>query len=119
MNNLSAIRVLVVEDEYFIADELAGALSQAGAVVIGPVSDAASAMDRLNEAPELAVLDINLAGTISFDLADELTRRGIPFVFTTGYDRSTIPERYRNVPHWPKPFDVVRLVDSLSGVSRT
>jgi CheY-like chemotaxis protein len=84
--------VLVVEDEYFIADELARSLADLGADVVGPVAGENEALAFLDtEKVDLAVLDINLEGRIGFAVADALSRLAVPFVFATGYDRGTIP----------------------------
>ncbi|WP_434729922.1 response regulator [Rhizobium binae] len=56
--------ILVVEDEFFIADELRRKLSAAGLRVLGPVSSNENALDLLQqERPDVAVLDVHLAGT--------------------------------------------------------
>lgn len=99
-------RVLVVEDEYFIADDLAQALAQAGVDVVGPVGDPEEALavaDR--EAIDGAVLDISLHGKMVFATAAELRARGIPIVFATGFASSMLPPELSDVPLWEKPFD--------------
>jgi CheY-like chemotaxis protein len=104
-------RILVVEDEYFIAEELREALDRLGATVVGPVPTGEKALALLKSEPiDMAVLDINLRGEMSFAVADALEERGIPFVFATGYDHTAVPERYRDIPHWAKPFDPEQLV---------
>jgi CheY-like chemotaxis protein len=104
-------RILVVEDKYFIAEELREALDRLGATMVGPAPTGEKALALLTAEPiDAAVLDINLRGEMSFAVADALEERGIPFVFATGYDRAAVPERYRNVPHWAKPFDPEQLV---------
>src|SRR5690242_15509080 len=88
-------KVLIVEDEYFIADDLVHQVTQAGARVVGPAATVEEALALLDEAPiDLAVLDINLRGNVDFALADALERRNVPFVFATGYDGATIPPRH-------------------------
>jgi CheY-like chemotaxis protein len=115
--SLAGRRVLVVEDEYFIADELARSLADLGADVVGPVAGENEALAFLDtEKVDLAVLDINLEGRIGFAVADALSRLAVPFVFATGYDRGTIPGRYQRVPHWEKPFDAAALARSLAGM---
>ncbi len=112
---LAGRHVLVVEDEYFIADDIASALRAAGAEIAGPVSTSDEALALLNILSlDLAILDINLRGDISFVIADALAERHIPFVFATGYDNRTIPERHAQRPRWQKPFDTEELVASLA-----
>lgn len=104
----------MVEDEYFIADDLAQALEEAGAAVIGPVSTSDEAFALLErERPDLAILDINLKGEVSFAVADELARRELPFVFATGYDSGAIPDRHAQRPRWQKPFRVAEMLAAL------
>jgi DNA-binding response OmpR family regulator len=113
---LAGRRILVLEDEYFLADDLAEALRSAGAEVIGPAAGADEAMAMIEAAaPDLAVLDINIKGEMSFVVADELARRGLPFVFATGYDPRSIPERHAGRLLWQKPFDIAELVGRLGG----
>lgn len=116
MTGLAGRKVMIVEDEYFIADDLAAALKSAGAEVIGPASSDDEALALLDAStPDFAVLDINLRGDVSFRVADELSARKLPFVFATGYDARTIPERHALAPVWQKPFDIDALVAALAG----
>jgi len=112
--SLNGRRVLVVEDEYFIAQEVAEALGQLGAEVIGPVADTEAALSAIRDSlVHAAVLDLNIAGKLDFGIADELSRRGVPFVFATGYDAGAIPARFRHVVRVEKPYDVAQLVGEL------
>jgi CheY-like chemotaxis protein len=115
LSGLSGRRILVVEDEYFIADDLVVALRAAGAEIIGPASTWQEALSMLEATPpDLAILDINLRGENGFAVADALAARGLPFVFATGYDPSAIPERHAGRPVWQKPFDVNDIAAALS-----
>ncbi len=111
--------VLVMEDEYFIADDIARALAETGAQVIGPYGHVQQGLARLRSEPriDLAVLDINLNGAKVFDLAADLQERGIPFLFATGYGNSHLPERFARVPRWEKPFDIVSLARALASLA--
>jgi CheY-like chemotaxis protein len=112
--NLTGRRVLVVEDEYFIADDIARALSKLGAEVVGPASDLHDAANLVTARPvDWAVLDINLQGEMVYPVAQALKERGIPFLFATGYGQSSIPPGYANVPRWEKPFDAEALAQVL------
>ena len=103
--DLKDVRILVVEDEYFLADDMRETLSEAGAEVLGPVPSVAEAR-ALVEADariDAAVLDINLQGEEVFPVADLLRLRGVPFVFATGYDGWAIPERFADTSRLEKP----------------
>lgn len=107
-------RILVVEDEYLIADDIRSALHRFGAEVIGPVATVDAALAALDEERiEAAVLDINVRGRTSFVVADALLARQTPFVFASGYDKHTIPPSYQHVAHWVKPFDAEELARVL------
>jgi CheY-like chemotaxis protein len=107
-------RVLVVEDEYMLAEALADGLAALGVQVVGPVGGLNEAL-ALAATSELdgAILDINLGGETVFPLADALAARGVPYVFATGYARESIPELYRQAPILSKPVDVAALKSLL------
>jgi ActR/RegA family two-component response regulator len=108
-------RVLLVEDEYFIADDMARAFEAEGVDVVGPVGSLEEAMLLIacDNPLDGAVLDINLHGDMVFPVADALAERGIRFVFATGYDRSMIPERHAHVPRCEKPIAPAKVARSL------
>ena len=113
-------RVLIVEDEYFLADEMAEALQKFGVQVVGPVPTSQKALALLADRPlDAAVLDINLRGEMVYPVADALSERGVPFVFATGYDAAAVPNAYRDVPRWEKPFTAEDLAKALPGVFKT
>ncbi len=118
--SLTDCHVLVVEDDYFIMDELRQSFERSGATVLGPVGsiDEALALAETASRIDAAVLDINLHGEMAFPVADALRGRGIPIVFTTGYGAATIPERFADAPHCEKPVEpemIVRLILARAG----
>jgi CheY-like chemotaxis protein len=104
----------VVEDEYFLADDLVGLLRDTGLDVVGPVGTLDEA-ERLvaEERIDCAILDINLRGQMAFPVADRLGEAGIPFIFATGYSRAAVPDRFRDVPHLEKPIEPASLLLAL------
>jgi CheY-like chemotaxis protein len=100
--------VLVVEDEYLIADEVCHELRQAGARVLGPVPNVRDALDLIAATPgiDAALLDVNLGGETVYPVADALRLLGVPFVLCTGYDAWALPAAYRNAPRVEKPVDL-------------
>ncbi|MFZ3485498.1 response regulator [Sphingomonas sp. 3-13AW] len=108
-------RILVAEDEYLIADDLRDALTAAGAEVLGPfptVTDAIAFVDA-GTAIDAAVLDINLRGDMIFPVADALRARGVPFVFATGYDEWSLPERFSGATRLEKPVSAHRVTAAI------
>ena len=105
-SGMSGKRVLIAEDDYFIAKSLARDLKLAGADIVGPVATVADALNLVGVAAvDGAVLDINLRGEMAFAVADALVERGIPFVFSSGYGNEIIPERHSSVRSCEKPTD--------------
>ena len=112
--SLAGKRVLVAEDEYFIAKSLADDLRGAGADILGPVATVAEALELIGtEGLDAVVLDINLRGEMAYPVADKLLVRGLPFVLATGCSSSALPSRYAEVPHCDKPVEVGGLAAAL------
>lgn len=113
--NLSGRRVLVIEDDFYLATDAVRALQGAGAEVLGPCPTEATARDEMDEQrPDAAVVDINLGSGPSFKLAEMLKDRGIPFVFTTGYDPEVIPAEFDGVERLQKPLKLRQIVNAVS-----
>ena len=113
---LAGRRVLVVENEYFIAMDIASALMDAGVDVVGPAVSVAGAIG-LAEAEHLdaAVLDVALSDGKVFPLADLLGSKAVPVVFATAYECTSLPERYRSMPCLEKPFEYQVLISLIAG----
>lgn len=107
-NAFAGRRILVVEDEYLLAQCLADLLQSEGAEVVGPASCVADANALLegNCLPDVAVLDINLGSEDVYPLADRLADHHVPRLFTSGYERDLVPPRHAGCPHCAKPFGV-------------
>jgi ActR/RegA family two-component response regulator len=111
---LDGARVLVIEDEYYVADDLRRMLSSAGAQVIGPASTLNAAQAALDAGGfDYAVVDLNLHGRSAVPIADRLREKSKSFVIATGYDSSIIPERFDHIPRVEKPFDGAKLLRLL------
>lgn len=107
--DLNGMRVLVVEDDYFLASDHAMNLVAAGAEVIGPVGTIDDAIRLLMDNTtriDWAILDINLHGDMVYPVADVLIDHGVPITFATGYDARAIADRYCAVPRIEKPFNI-------------
>lgn len=109
------LAVLVVEDEFLIADDIAFAFARLGIKTVGPAKTVRRARELIegNQHLDGAVLDINLRGELVFPLADLLRERGVPVIFATGYDQQSIPQEYRNIPRYEKPLNYQKIVEAL------
>lgn len=103
---LSGWRVFVVEDEMIGTWMLKDMLANLGCTMIGPAVQVEQALDMIEAetALDAAVLDISLNGSKSYPVADVLATRGVPFIFSTGYNRDSLPDRYRGISVLQKPY---------------
>jgi ActR/RegA family two-component response regulator len=107
---LSGVNVLIVEDQYLIADEMSRAVTALGGKVVGPCPTVEAAIARLEAEPVgFALLDLNLRGEQVLPVADALNARNIPFAFATGYEDWVIPPEYRRHLRIQKPVSDVAL----------
>ncbi|MCK1745057.1 response regulator [Bradyrhizobium sp. 139] len=115
---LSGRRIFVVEDEYFLADDIGRTFRALGADVAGPVGDIEDALRILHDGSILdaAVLDVNIRSEMIFPVARELKARNVPFMFTTGYDRITISPEFQDVPLLEKPIDLSAMAQRLAAL---
>jgi DNA-binding response OmpR family regulator len=114
---LTGRRVLVVEDDETISALMETTLEEALCTVVGPCRNVATALAAAeNEAFDVAVLDINLAGEMVFPVAEVLDARGVPFMLLSGYGDTAMPE---DRPDWPvcaKPFKLDELLRRLGSL---
>ena len=94
--------VLVVEDDYLVAEHIRDLLGRVGATAtaVPSVSAALSVLERMSV--DFATLDIDLRGETSLAVADLLSERRIPFLFVSGREPERLPERHRGRPFLPK-----------------
>ena len=118
-HNIAGRRFLVVEDEYYLADDVRSVLSQAGAEVVGPLAtlDEAQAFIASGAGVDGVFLDVNLRGSLAFGLADTLQAQDVPFAFITGYDMAALPTCFADVPKLQKPASSEALVRIASDLA--
>ena len=99
-------KILLVEDEALVGIMMKDALSDLGFAVVGPIPDLAQALAAATEDRfSGAILDINIGGEPIYPVADALARRGVPFVFVTGYRADSISSQYAHIPAFDKPIE--------------
>ena len=113
------LRILVVEDNYTIAQRVGRELSAAGCAVVGPVGTFERARQMVAEAEfDAALLDVDLDGTAVYPLADELIGRGVPFALLTGFNVGDLPPSFANQLVLSKPLAIDALENWLERVGR-
>ena len=115
---LKGCRVVLVEDEVLVAMDIEYSLLDAGAIVIGPVGTVPASLQLVHATDEIdaAILDINLGGEDVYPVADELTARGVPFVFHTGHGvQLEIKSRFPTAAVCKKPITTDGLLAALAG----
>ncbi|CAD1796130.1 CheY-like chemotaxis protein [Xanthomonas arboricola] len=115
-NPLNGLRILVVEDDYLLAESLNDLLVEAGVCVLGPVGNVPEALSLVTSGQTIdgALLDVNVRGQPVFPVADALLQRGVPFSFCSGYDRYTLPPRFAHLSYCMKPYNPRTITALLS-----
>lgn len=120
---MSEIRILIVEDDPFIAMDIESAVSEtlgdkAKLIVVESLSKARSAADTQISC---ALLDVDVVGGKTFEVAASLKAKGTPFAFVSGSSPSDLPNELRDARFVRKPFSTGEIVtfvcDALSPTS--
>lgn len=113
---LNGCRVLIVEDEYFIGVLLERSLQDQGAKLVaslGRLSDALEFARSDGFAADVALVDINLDGEMSFSLIDLLISRSVPVILLSGYDKHLLPVRFSGLPQLQKPASMPQVIAAV------
>lgn len=113
------VKILIVEDELIIAEDMRTMLAKMSYDVLGVAMDYHEAIGLLKTTqPDLILLDVNLNGTKDgVDLAHEINQTfKIPFIYTTSYaDGATIERAKATHPinYLVKPFKQEQLFTTI------
>lgn len=111
---LTGLRVLVVEDEPILAMLVEAYLQDLGCEVVATASRLQDALAKARTLDlDAGVLDVNLAGQLSYPVAEVLKERAVPFLFATGYGTVVPPANLKNTPVLSKPFRQEQLAKML------
>jgi CheY-like chemotaxis protein len=122
MSAFAGLRVMIVEDEAAVALLIEDMLLELGCDIAASAAHIARACELAREVEcDLAVLDVNLNGSPVFPVARILNERKIPFLFSTGYGPSGLPDEFAGRPVLSKPFPIEDLRQAMLplGLSRT
>jgi CheY-like chemotaxis protein len=115
---LDGVRIFLVEDESLLLMLAEATLESFGAAIIATASSLSEALAEAERVTaDVAILNINLCGEMSYPAADILTGRGIPIVFVTGYANLELPAAFQSAPRLTKPYDENRLVKIIRAVA--
>jgi CheY-like chemotaxis protein len=120
-SGLEGRRVLLVEDETLVSMLMEDILMDFGCIVVGPAARLEDALKkaREEEALDIALLDVNLAGKRSFPVADILAERGVPFIFVSGYGEHALEAPHQSRPVIQKPFSPESIAGTLLSVLKS
>ncbi len=114
---LKALSILIIEDEYILAEDAQRVLLRAGAGVVGPFGTAGEALAAVvRHRPDCALVDLNLGAGPDFGPARALRAHGVPVVFFSGYDAAVIPADFRHAHFLQKPIHMPMIVDVVASV---
>ena len=116
MKSLWGRRILVLEDEYFLAEELERMLEAEGAIVAGPYPSLEAAKATPLDQIDGAILNVRVRDGQSYPLAEKLRERGVPFVFASGQDRLAEPNKWHDSAWVAKPYQSRTLISALHRV---
>jgi len=110
-------RVIIVEDEPLVAENLRDDLVEAGFEVVGVAPRVESALKLIEDTGfDVAILDANLAGTSAAPAAAALSARGLPFMVLSGYAREQLQREFSEAVYIQKPYRVRKLIDALNSL---
>lgn len=114
---LSGRRALVVEDEMLVLIMIEEMLADLGCRSVASAATIDKALALINaQAFDVALLDMNLNGSDSQPVAEALSARGVPFVYSTGNTGGSLRDDYADRPVLKKPFKYEALAAILAGL---
>ena len=107
--------VLVLDDEGIVLMMIEDMLRDLGVEQIHAFTDPSKALAVAAAAPiDCAILDVMMRGSPSYEVAEVLRGRGVPFVLSSGVRADQLDVRFRDVVFLDKPFSDAELIASLS-----
>lgn len=116
---LAGLKLLIVEDEFLIAMDVEQLCRDCGATETLIVGTAAELAARAAEAEafDAAILDVMIEGQSTLDFARSLQKRGVPFIFATGYsERNDVFSAFPSARVVGKPFAGEELIAAIVSV---
>ena len=113
--SLAGRKILIVEDDLVVAEEMRYTVTGAGGSPLGPAPSVEMALYLIGQQkPDAALLDVHLAGLTVEPIADHLRALYVPYVVVSGFARNAIPRTLRDAPFVAKPFYRSELLQPLT-----
>ena len=113
--SLAGARVLIVEDDFLLADDLVRALRDAGANPLDPVNSVKQAKEIMErEKVDAAILDLNLRGEMASDFVEQLVATDLPCLIVSGYGEDALPHSIGSLPRLEKPVNPPMVLEKLA-----
>jgi CheY-like chemotaxis protein len=107
-------RILLVEDNFLAAEEMAQFVRRRGYTVGGAARSVSQSLNLVaRQAFEGAIIDVNLSGEPSFPVCRALKAKNVPFLFLTGYASMAVPAEFDAAPYLLKPVVESQLASAL------
>lgn len=112
-------RILILEDDVFLADDMCRSLQDAGYEVLGPFDEYSAELNQaFDRRPHAAILDMLLSGGSTSAIVDRLQSLEIPIIVPAGYAHSEVRERITDLSLVEKPYAMNRIVAAVRSVLR-
>jgi CheY-like chemotaxis protein len=106
--------ILLVEDEALIRMMISEMVEELGHIVVAEAGSIEAARQLAETAAfDLAILDINIDGLNIQPIAEIIEKRGLPFLFVSGYGVKGLPEPFRTRPVLDKPCFLEQLKQEI------
>jgi CheY-like chemotaxis protein len=114
---MKTLRILIVEDEPLVAMDLEAMVAKIVTATVVVEPSVAATKQVLHEAVDFAFLDVEVTNGKTFEIAQTLERKGVPFAFVSGSPQEELPSDLRSAPFIPKPFYPAQIERALQALS--
>ncbi len=112
---LEGLRFMIVDDEIIVALDLEYMLTDLGHSVVETASRVERGLEIARDSDiDMAILDINVRGVLSFPIATILRERGVPVIFASGYGQRGLSDEFRDAHILTKPIDIDGLTQMVA-----
>lgn len=101
---MKILHILIVEDEALVALDLENMIMEIVEADIVIEATIAGTKKVLHEALDFAFVDVDVTNGKTFEIAQILERKNVPFVFVSASAQAELPAALRSSPFIPKPF---------------